>query len=125
MVSAMLLVTSNKSKRLLYVSFIGEVQPAEFQAGRDEIVAELSALSPGFHYLVDFSQLVSMSLDCEIEMGLTMDLLSQAGVGLVVRVIPDPAKDIGMNILTVFHYPPQLQVVTCQNLVEAFQALGL
>jgi len=30
-----------------------------------------------------------------------------------------------MNILTAFHYPHQLQVVTCQNLAEAIQALGL
>ena len=121
----MLLVTSNQAKQLLYVSFIGEVRPADFQAGRDEMVAELNGLSAGFHYLVDFTQLVSMGLDCETEMGLTMDLLKRAGVGLVVRVIPDPSKDIGMNILTVFHYPHQLPVVTCQTLAEAFPALGL
>jgi hypothetical protein len=54
-----------------------------------------------------------------------MELIGRAGVGMVVRVIPDPSKDIGMNILTIFHYPQQLQVVTCQNLAEALQALGL
>ena len=39
--------------------------------------------------------------------------------------IPDPSKGIGMNILTIFHYPDQLRVVTCQNLAEAVKALGL
>jgi len=109
----------------LYVSFIGEVRPEEFQNDRRELAAELAGLSPGFHYLVDFSQLVSMSLDCETEVGLTMDLLNQAGVGMVVRIIPDPSKDIGMNILTAFHYPPRLKVITCENLAAAVRVLGL
>jgi hypothetical protein len=30
-----------------------------------------------------------------------------------------------MNILTVFHYPHRLRVVTCKNLVEAARTLGL
>ena len=119
MVMAMLLVTSNKSKQLIYVSFIGEVRPEEFPAGRAELATELAGLSAGFHYLADFSQLATMDPECAPEMGLTMELIAKAGVGLVVRVIPDPSKDIGMNILTVFHYPPELQVVTCQTLAEA------
>jgi len=125
MVMAMLLVTSNKSKQLLSVSFIGEVRPAEFPAGRSELATELAGLAPGFHYLADYSQLASMNPDCAPEMGLTMDLIGKAGAGLVVRVIPDPTKDIGMNILTIFHYPQQLPVVTCQTLAEAIRALGL
>jgi len=59
------------------------------------------------------------------EMGRVMELIAQAGVGMVVRVIPDPSKDIGMNILTIFHYPPGLHVATCRNLTEAAGALGL
>jgi anti-anti-sigma regulatory factor len=74
---------------------------------------------------VDLSDLDFMGLDCMTELGRLMELIGQAGAGLVVRVIPDPSKDIGMNILTVFHYPQQLQVVTCNNLAEAVKALGL
>jgi hypothetical protein len=44
---------------------------------------------------------------------------------LVVRVIPDETKDIGFNILTVFHYPHRPQIVTCQTLPEAARVLGL
>ena len=121
----MLLITSNRSRQLLYASFIGDVQPADLQNGRKGVAAELAELSPGFHYLADFSQLTSMNVECAPEMGLTMELIGQAGVGMVVRVITDPSKDIGLNILTVFHYPPHLQVVTCQNVAEALQALAL
>jgi anti-anti-sigma regulatory factor len=121
----MLLVTSNKSRRLLHIRYIGRVQPAEFQHGQKDLTTQLEELSPRFRLLADFSQLESMGLDCEAELGRMMELIGQAGVNLVVRVIPDPSKDIGMNILTAFHYPHRLQVVTCENLVEAAGALGL
>jgi hypothetical protein len=120
----MLLVTSNKSRQLLYVSYIGRVRPEEFQHGREDLKAQLRELSTGFRLLADFSQLESMKLDCEPELGRTMELIGKAGVELVVRVIPDPSKDIGMNILTVFHYPHRPRVVTCENLIEATRALG-
>ncbi len=121
----MLPVTSNKSKQLLNVRFIGQVRPEEFQSSREELTTEIGALSPGFHYLVDFSQLESMGLDCLPVLGRVMELIGQTGPGLVVRVIPDPSKDIGMNILTIFHYPKHLKVVTCQNLIDAAKVLGL
>jgi hypothetical protein len=121
----MLLVMVNQSQKLLYVSFVGEVRPGAFPAGRAQITAVLGGLSPGFRYLADLSQLISMSAECAVEMGLTMDLIRNAGVGQVVRVIPDPSKDIGMNILTIFHYPHHLKVANYETLAEALQALGL
>ena len=121
----MLLISSNKSKQLLQVRFIGQVLPKEFADAEKDLAAELDGLSPGFHYLVDFSQFESMELDSRLEVGRIMDLIASAGVGLVVRVIPDSSKDIGMKILTIFHYPPSLQVVTCQNLIQAGHALGV
>ena len=121
----MVLVTSNKSKQLLYVSYIGRVRPEEFPQGREDLEGQLKELPAGFRLLADFSQLESMKLDCEPELGRTMELIGKAGVELVVRVIPDPRKDIGMNILTVFHYPHRPRVVTCENLIEAAKALGL
>ncbi len=121
----MLLVTSNKSRQLLYAHFIGPVRAEEFAAGRADLAVQLAGMSPGFHYLADFTHLESMELDCTVEIGRVMEMIAAAGVGLVVRVIPDPSKDIGMNILTIFHYPPGLRVITCQNLTEAANALGV
>jgi len=121
----MLLTTSNKSRQLLYIRYIGRVRPEEFRHNREDLIAQLKELPAGFRLLADFSQLEFMSLDCEPELGRMMELVGQAGVDLVVRVIPDPSKDIGMNILTAFHYPHRPRVVTCQNLIEAARALGL
>jgi anti-anti-sigma regulatory factor len=121
----MLLVTSNQSKQLLYLNFVGIVRPEEFSSGRADLTAQLAGLSPGFRYLVNLTDLEFMGVDCMVELGRMMELIGQAGVGLLVRVIPDPSKDIGMNILTIFHYPHRLRVVNCQNLAEAVKALGL
>ena len=45
---AMLLVTSNKSKQLLHLSFIGTVRPDDFRNQRGDLKAQLAGLSPGF-----------------------------------------------------------------------------
>jgi hypothetical protein len=39
-----------------------------------------------------------------------MDALAEKDVAAVVRVIPDPRKDIGLNILSQFHYGPQIKL---------------
>jgi hypothetical protein len=44
-------------------------------------------------------------------------------VEAVVRVIPDPQKDIGLNILSLFHYRRRVRIVTCATLGEAMKAL--
>jgi hypothetical protein len=54
-----------------------------------------------------------------------MELMDQHGVEIVVRVIPDSAKDIGLNIISIFHYPNRPRIVTCQTLTEAAQVLAL
>jgi hypothetical protein len=54
-----------------------------------------------------------------------MDLFDQRGVNLIVRVIPDASKDIGLNILTAFHYSHQPRVITCQSLAEALHQLSV
>ena len=119
----MILITSNPAQRLLCMNYIERVQPEELQRARTEVQAQLAALQPGFRLLVDLSQVDSMDPECMTEIGRTMELFDQAGVGLIVRVITDPGKDIGMNILTVFHYPHHPRIITCENLAQAVRKL--
>jgi hypothetical protein len=53
-----------------------------------------------------------------------MDLCNKQGAARVVRVIPDPHKDIGLNILSLFHYGRKVRISTYQTLAEALQALS-
>lgn len=121
----MFLATSNKHQRLLCLNYVHRVTPAELAGAHGDIKGLLAELPPGFRMLADFSQLETMDPECATEIGRAMELIDQSGVGLIVRVIPDPAKDIGMNILTVFHYPHHPRIITCKTMAEALRKLAL
>jgi hypothetical protein len=121
----MFLATSNKSKQLLYLSYLDRVQPEELSRELEGLKKLLADLSPGFRLLVDLGRLEFMEQACAREIGRAMEMVDQSGVGLVVRVIPDPSKDIGMNILTAFHYAHRPRSVTCKNIIEVAGLLGL
>ena len=119
----MFLVTANKSASLVRVDYIGRVTPAELASGLADFRTLLAEMPRGFQLLVDLSTLETMEVDCAAGIGQVMDLLDQSGVGRIVRVIPDADRDIGFNILGLFHYPHRPQTITCNNLLEACQRL--
>jgi len=121
----MVLITSNQPRRLLYMNYVQCVTPAELAGAWDELKVLLAGLPPNFRLLADLSQLETMDPECMTEMGRAMELIGQHGVGLIVRVIPDPAKDIGLNILAIFHYPHHPRTITCQSLAEALRQLSI
>jgi anti-anti-sigma regulatory factor len=121
----MFLATSNKSKRLLHLSYIGKVDAAELQRGSENVIALLADLPAGLHLLTDMERMESMDIACAEIIGKMMEVLEQHGVELVVRVIPDPAKDIGLNIISRFHYRRTPRTATCKTMVEAMKLLSL
>lgn len=121
----MFLALTNKAKRLLYVGFIQQVRTDDLKRGLDEMPALLADLPAGFNFLVDLARLESMEPACATQIGKVMELCDQHGVGLVIRVIPDPAKDIGFNMLSLFHYPHHPRAVTCKTMSEAARLLSI
>ena len=88
----------------------------------EQIPPLMADLRPGFRLLTDLSGLESMDLACVPYIQRMMDLCNKKGVEMVVRVIPDPHKDIGLNILSLFHYRRRVRIVTCATLEEAMKA---
>ncbi len=121
----MFLVTVNKAKQVLFFSFIGNVTADQLVESHDEVARMINDLKPGFRVLTDMGRLDSVSVDCGVEIGKTMELCDQNGVELIVRVIPDPKKDIGLSILSLFHYSRRPRTVTCESMVEAAKVLSL
>ena len=111
------------ARNLACMRFNGHVAEAQVKAGAEEVAKLLPQMQAGFAVLVDLSGLDAMDLNCVPYLGKIMDLCKKQGVGLVVRVTPDPAKDIGLNILSVIHYRGKVRVVTCATLAEAERAL--
>jgi anti-anti-sigma regulatory factor len=121
----MFLATMNKAKRLLLLSYIDHVTVEELRRGREDVAALAAELPEGVRILADFSQLESMDVACAPEIGKLMELAQQNGVRAVVRVMPDPSKDIGMNILSHFHYRERPQIQTVDTMDEAAKLLSL
>jgi hypothetical protein len=121
----MFLATSNKAKGLMHLSYIGHVNAGDLQRERDNVLALLAELPAGFKMLVDLERLKSMDINCVEELGKIMELLDQHGLKQVVRVIPDPSKDIGFNILVRFHYKNIPRITNCKTMIEAAKLLAL
>ena len=83
----------------------------------------VESVAPGFRVLTDFRWLDSMEPASALHIAEIMDALAAKTVGSIVRIIPDPHKDIGLNILSHFHYGPNVPVATFESLAEALQAL--
>jgi hypothetical protein len=53
-----------------------------------------------------------------------MDACDKAGISKIVRIIPCPRKDIGLKIMSCFHYRRSVSFVTCHTMEEALKALA-
>lgn len=114
----------DQTGNVLRVRYGGRVSAEDVRAGADELPALLRPFQPGFRLLADLTTLDEMAMDCVPHLKRMMDLCNDAGVSLVVRVIPDPHKDIGLNIMSLFHYRKRVRIVTCRTLAEAEQLLA-
>jgi hypothetical protein len=121
----MFLATINPAQRLLHLSFIDKVTPAELERGYSGMQALLAQLPGGFELLADLGRLESMDIACGEILGRNMELMERHGLERVVRVIPDPTKDIGLKIIGLFHYSKRIRIITCETMQEAAQVLGL
>src|SRR6266404_5679134 len=120
----MIKVEANVERSLLTVTYCGHVVPSEFEPALGEIREGLAGLEPGFRLLTDLGGLEAMEYACAPLVDESMDLIDCAGVSTVVRIVPDPKKDIGFRVMSYFHYRPEVGVVTVETKEEAERALG-
>jgi anti-anti-sigma regulatory factor len=112
-------VTVEPERQLLVIRYRGYVRAPAVARCAQEVRSALVNLNAGFRVLVDLSELERMETDCATEVKNIMRLCRERGVKTVVRVIPDPQRDIGLGILSYFHYGPEVQITTCRILQEA------
>jgi anti-anti-sigma regulatory factor len=114
----------DQSKRLLVISAVQRVTAAEAKLAAQRVRELLQDVVPGFRVLADFRWLDSMDSASARHIAEIMDALTERGVGSVTRVIRDPHKDIGLNILSKFHYGPEVRIATFGTLADALQSLA-
>jgi anti-anti-sigma regulatory factor len=112
------------SKRLLVISAAQKVTAEEAMMAAQRIREVLQDVAPGFRVLADFRGLQSMDPAAARHIAKIMDVLAEKGVASVTRVMPDPHKDIGLNILSQFHYGPDVSITTFETLADAVQSIA-
>jgi len=116
-------VETNKTKGLLVITAAGHVLKEEVKQAAAQVREALREAAPGIRVLTDFRWLQSMRPAAAPHIAEIMDALAEKQVASVIRIIPDPGKDIGMNILSQFHYSRELPISTVETLVDALDRL--
>lgn len=116
-------VSGDVSRNLIEVRYRGRVSTEEVKALSGVVMDLIPQMRPGFTFLADLSDLESMDLDCAPYITKIMDACNASGIGTVVRIIPDPRKDIGFNILSIIHYGRGVHILTFQDSAEAERAM--
>jgi len=116
-------VELDRSKRLLVISAAQRVTAEQARQAAQQVRELLQDVAPGLRVLADFRWLESMDSATARHVADIMDVLTEKQAASVTRVIPDPHKDIGLNILSQFHYGPEIQIATFETLADALQSL--
>jgi hypothetical protein len=117
-------VELDRSKRLLVISAAQKVTVEEAKLAAQQIREVLQDVAPGFRVLADFRWLESMDSAAARPVAEIMDALAEKGLASVTRVMPDPRKDIGLNILSQFHYGANVKIATFETLADALQDIA-
>ena len=114
----------DRSKRLLVISAAQRVTAKEANMAAQRIREVLQDVAPGLRVLADFRWLESMDSAAARNIAEMMDALAEKNVASVTRVMPDPHKDIGLNILSQFHYGANVKIATFETLADALQNIA-
>ena len=120
----MFTIEFDQPQNLLVIRYSDHVGPKETERALEEMRLALEKVERGFRLLADLTALQSMDVLCAPHIETAMDLCNGKGVSDVVRIIPDPRKDIGMQIMSYFHYDGDVRIVTCESAEEAMKILA-
>ena len=116
--------TVDPARNLVRIRFSGDFTVAAMKVAATKLAALLPGMKRGFTMLADFSCIASMDIECAPHLTKIMDLCRAGHIGMVVRVLPKPRKDIGISILSVVHYGGEVRTVTARTLAEAERTLN-
>jgi hypothetical protein len=120
----MFTVEFDQSQNLLVIRYSDHVGPDETERALEEMRRALNNVERGFRLLADLTHLRSMDIACAPHIESAMEMCNEKGVAQVVRIIPNPKQDIGMQIMSHFHYGGDVRIVTCESADEAMNFLA-
>jgi anti-anti-sigma regulatory factor len=109
--------------QLLSLCFSKSVGVEEMSACLRKVEDLVKSMKFEFCLLIDLSGLDTMDRACAGDLGRIMDLCNEKGVSRIVSVVPDPTKDIGLRLLSLFHFKGRVQIQLHGNLPDAIGSL--
>jgi hypothetical protein len=116
-------LTSDDARNLFVIRYHGHVSAEEMAEWLERVRTGIESMRPGFGLLADLTNLTSMDVECAPYIEATMDVANKHSIAAVVRVIPDRSRDIGLQIMSLFHYGANVQIATCATVEEAMKIL--
>jgi anti-anti-sigma regulatory factor len=113
----------DQSQNALTIDYGGHVNVNETKLCAQAIRIALPKMQAGFRLLVDLTELEAMDVSCFPLIGGIMEMCNAGGVAEVIRIIPDPTRDIGLQILSYFHYRSEVRIVTCSTVAQAMNVM--
>jgi len=120
----MLAIDLDPRQNLVAIRYSGYVTPDQTALSVAEVRATLAKVEPGFRVLAGLTNLKTMEVACAPHIAKIMELCYQKGVATVVRVMPNPGRDVGLQILSYFHYGDEIRFLTCSSIAEAMAKLS-
>ena len=120
----MIKTTYDQKRNTVVLEFWGKIDAAEAQQLLTDVQKTIPQDRKDFKVLTDLSGVEALDPAITAWIKKLMDFLNERGVAEVIRVIPDPAQDIGLNILSLFHYSKKVQFATVETREEAEARLG-
>jgi hypothetical protein len=120
----MFLADLDRSGQWLSLHFSGRVDAIQMDACLERVRKLLEGVEPGLRSFTDLSGLELMDADCAPIIGAIMDHLGEKQVASIVRVVPDPQKDIGFSLMSKFHYDREVRQMTFESLADALHHLA-
>ena len=114
----------DQAENLLVIRYRGRITAPDVKRCAEEVQIALPKMQSGFQLLADFRELESMDVTCVPHLENIMERCDEKGVSAVVRIIPDPKRDIGLQIMSYFHYSGDVKIVACENLSDAMKILS-
>lgn len=113
----------DEEQNLVVVHYRGCVAADDVERCAQEMPAALGKTRRGFRLLVDLTAMKSMDISCAPRLQEIMKMCNEKGVAAVARIIPNPERDIGLQIMSYFHYGGDVRIITCVSRHEAMNAL--
>ncbi|MCM8813181.1 MAG: hypothetical protein NC924_04505 [Candidatus Omnitrophica bacterium] len=115
----MFCVAADSRYNALVVTFEGIFDSVQAGMLVKDIQEKVRGLKKDFLVFTDMTDLERMDKDAVPNIEMLMQTCDTYGAATVVRIIPQPDKDIGFNIMSKFHYSPRVKIYTCRSRKEA------